>query len=254
MAARFGFDNILMTFDEHNRGRPTTIFTEMAKFLETFRPTLIVIDTLADTFGGNEIVRAHARQFVQGIGGQLARQFNCAVVMAAHPSAAGISSGSGAGGSTAWSNTFRSRLYLTRPEGEGDDDKRLLSRMKANYAPKGGELTLQWLNGSFARADRAARGETMPWPDINAIFHEINRAWNADEPWSNAPQTKKDGRYLPLWASIRLGLPERTVAKYVNDWLAAGFLKAAITDARTKARGLRVMRFPQPPVAAEVQE
>ena len=249
VAARFGFDNLLMTFNERNQGLLTPLFTEFCKFLDTFHPNLVVLDTLADIFGGNEIYRVHARQFVQGVGGQIARQFNCAVVICAHPSAAGISTGSGSGGSTAWSNTFRSRLYLTRPESGATEDTRLLSRMKANFAPKGGEITLRWIEGAFqAEGARREPKPSMQWQDIQTIFAEIERAWQAKEPWSNKPQTKKDGRYLPLWAEVRLGLQRRMVAKFIDDWLAGGFLASQIYDQRNKATGLRVIQWMRPPV------
>ena len=251
IAARFGFDNLLMTFDERNRGSPTELFAEVCKFLTKFPPTLVVLDTLADIFGGNEIMRAHARQFVQGIGGQIARQFNCAVVIAAHPSASGMSTGSGAGGSTAWSNTFRSRLYMTRPEGEGNDDVRHLSRMKANYAPKGGEIVVKWTEGAFLPVEKDPVGNQLEWSHIKALFSEIDRAWKADEAWSNAPQTRREGRYLPLWATIHLGLQERLVVHYLDRWLAGGYLKSEIIDTRTKRRGLSVVRWMQPPVAGD---
>ena len=70
-ASRVGFDNLLMTFNERNQGLPTPLFTEIISFLTKFRPALVVIDTVADTFGGDEIKRAHARQFVQGVGGNI---------------------------------------------------------------------------------------------------------------------------------------------------------------------------------------
>jgi hypothetical protein len=246
LAARFGYDNLLMTFDEQNRGKPTALFSEIGKFLLGFHPTLIVLDTLADIFGGNEIVRAQARQFVQGIGGQLARQFNCGVVVCAHPSAAGLSSGQGTGGSTAWSNTFRSRLYMTRVEGEGNDDVRHLSRMKANYAPKGAELVMRWQDGAFQTTEKRAPSTGLTDEFVQAIFTEIERRWNDGDPSSNSPQTKKQGRYVPLWAAVMLGVQEKYVAKKVDEWLAQGLLQSACVDAKNKTWGLKVVRRPQP--------
>src|SRR6185437_11096178 len=197
---RLGFDNLLMTFDQESRGKPTELFAQICKRLGEFRPRLVVLDTLADIFGGNEINRAHARQFVQGVGGQIARNYGCAVVVAGHPSAAGLSSGSGQSGSTAWNNTFRSRLYITRPE--DDEDARLISRMKSNYAPKGGEITAKWHDGAFQVEQRPANAPPkikpaimLEWPVIDAIFAEIDRAWKAGDPWSSEPQTKKEGRF-----------------------------------------------------------
>ena len=67
---------------------------------------------------------------------------------------AGLSSGTGLSGSTAWSNTVRSRLYLTRPSTDDDvivdENERVLKRVKANYAPTGDTLDLVWKDGAFA--------------------------------------------------------------------------------------------------------
>jgi len=254
LAPRLGFDNLLMTFDQSNHPHLTPLFADLCRMLDAFPPTLVVLDTLADIFGGNEIARVHARLFVQGVGGQIARRWNCGVVIAGHPSAAGLATGAGTSGNTAWNNTFRSRLYVTRPEDDPTGDTRLISRMKANYAPKGGEITFRWQEGAFLAEDgtQPARARRIEWDQIDAIFREIARAWDADEPWSSVPQTRKHGRYLPLWAQIHLGLPERLVAQQVENWLAGGFLRSEVYDKRTKAIGLRVIRRLQPPVAAEV--
>lgn len=241
--SRVGADNILMTFDERNRGYPTDLLGQVCRFLEKYHPTLVVLDTLADIFGGDEIKRVHARQFIQGVGGNIARQFNCAVVIPAHPSRAGLATGKGDGGSTAWNNTFRSRLYLTQPEGEGKENYRTLSRMKANYSSKEGELSLVWQDGCFVpNVQSPPQQPQVSWPEIDIIFNEIDRAWQANEPWSNAPQTRRDGRYLPAWAEMQLGLQASVVAKYIDGWLVTGHLKVAFLDHRTKQKGLRVVR------------
>ena len=248
-SARVGFDNLLMLFNEQNQGKPTPLYDRLIAFLESFPPALVVIDTLADTFGGDELKRAHARQFVQGVGGNIARKFNCGVVIAAHPSASGIAQGTGTGGSTAWSNTVRSRLYLTQKEGDGDG--RTLSRMKANYAPTKGEILLEWRHGCFALSNIQDPQVGVTWADIRAIFAEIERAWNGREPWSTEPQTKKWGRYLPLWIQVTFGYNEKEILKLLHSWLAGGFLKMDELDAHSKMRGLRVMKHLQPGVASK---
>ena len=76
---------------------------------------LVIVDTAADTFGGNENDRSQVRQFVSRALGSIAQKINGAVLLCAHPSRSGLSSGEGDGGSTGWSNAFRSRLYLRAP-------------------------------------------------------------------------------------------------------------------------------------------
>lgn len=246
--SRLGLDNILMTFDERNHPELTTLFRDLVKYLATFRPQLVVLDTLADIFGGEEVKRAHARQFVQGVAGNIARAFQCAVVVAAHPSASGLSTGSGTSGNTAWSNTFRSRLYLTGPkEEDADPDTRLLERKKANYSKRGEGLTIKWQAGAFVTEGAPETKPTGLPPDAQAeIFASIDAKWKAGTPWSMAPQTKQDGRYLPLWIHLMFGLSEREAAVTVNKWLAAGLIRTDVFDARTKARGIRTAKGIQP--------
>ena len=77
----------------------------------------------------------------------------CAVLLLNHPSLSGMASGAGTSGSTAWSNSVRSRIYFERAKGEDgieiDPDLRLLKVMKANDGPVGMELRLRWTKGVF---------------------------------------------------------------------------------------------------------
>jgi ElaB/YqjD/DUF883 family membrane-anchored ribosome-binding protein len=85
--------------------------------------------------------------------GGLAIDHDLAIVLIAHPSLTGISTGSGSSGSTAWNNSVRSRLYLERIKDDDgreiDPDLRVLRVKKANYGPAGIELRLRWRNGAF---------------------------------------------------------------------------------------------------------
>lgn len=151
---RFAEDNILMDFErEATRGRLTAFFAQLADHAVEFGAQLVVVDTVADTFGGGENNRPQVRQYIAACLGGLARRIGGSVVACAHPSLAGIASGEGTGGSTAWNNTMRGRLYFSRAEGTAteapDPDKRLLSRKKSNYARIGDEVELRWKEGVF---------------------------------------------------------------------------------------------------------
>ena len=74
------------------------------------------------------------------------------MVLLGHPSLSGLNSGSGTSGSTAWNNSVRSRLYLSRivqDDYEPNPDARVLSTKKSNYDRIGGEIALTWRNGVF---------------------------------------------------------------------------------------------------------
>ena len=108
---------------------------------------ILIIDTLADTFGGNENVRPEVRKFVANCLGGIAKEVGCAVLVTGHPSRAGLQTGSGDSGSTAWHNSVRSRLYL---DNSHNNDERVLKRMKSNYASmEDSEIQLRWNEGVF---------------------------------------------------------------------------------------------------------
>jgi RecA-family ATPase len=137
----------------------TPLFRRVEDEAARISPAVIILDTVADLFGGNEIDRAQVRQFVGLLRG-LAIRTGAAVVLLAHPSVAGMQSGSGLSGSTAWNNSVRSRLYLERIKDEGfepDPDARRLSVKKSNYSGTATEILMRWRAGRFV-ADEPAAG------------------------------------------------------------------------------------------------
>jgi RecA-family ATPase len=155
LISRFGKDNILMEFEgSERRGKLTPFYGQLVEQIREFQSNIIMLDTVADLFGGNENDRQQVRFFVQVCLGSLARLIDGAVIISAHPSRAGLRSGEGDSGSTAWNAGFRSRLYLSAPKQNGDDkafdnDERILARKKANYAPRDEEISLRWQDGVF---------------------------------------------------------------------------------------------------------
>src|SRR5690606_35556149 len=116
---------------------------------KAFGAKLVIVDTIADTFGGSEIDRAQVRQYVQACLGKLAQEIGGAVLALGHPSRAGESSGDGTSGSTAWHASVRSRLYQEPATKDGSGPMRRLSNKKANYGPAGDAFMLRWARGAF---------------------------------------------------------------------------------------------------------
>jgi RecA-family ATPase len=103
-------DAVLAGPDKLGRMLQTQIFPALQYQARYLDAKLVVIDTSADVFAGNEIDRSQVRQFVSLLR-SLAIYANCAVLLLSHPSLAGIATGTGLSGSTAWNNSVRSRLY-----------------------------------------------------------------------------------------------------------------------------------------------
>jgi len=242
LVSRVGHDNALIHF-EGSHAALTPLYRELSAECERFKPGLIVVDTAADTFPDNENDRAKVRTYLQTCLGSLARDHDCAVVLCAHPSVAGLTSGRGDGGSTGWNNTVRSRLYLHRPDDE-PDDVRVLTRKKSNYAASGVEIKLRRSGGVFVPDDNAAPTGigAVPWPTIRLMFDALDEAWKAGKPWSYTTQSKTAGRYFPAYAQSEFGIPLKTTETLISGWLMHGYLSADRYDRNSKGTGLRVVR------------
>jgi RecA-family ATPase len=128
------------------------LFKQVADKVKELKPSLLVIDALADVYGGDENIRGQVRQFI-GFLRHLAFEHEVTVLLIAHPSLSGMASGSGTSGSTGWNNSVRGRLYLepaTADKGdEPDPCLRKLTIMKNNRGPKGESVPLRWERGRF---------------------------------------------------------------------------------------------------------
>ncbi|MEH6950616.1 AAA family ATPase [Nitrobacter sp. NHB1] len=149
-------DAVLASLNGEGVLNATGLYDELVDVCEAGKPSLVVLDTLADIYGGNEVIRQQVRSFV-GMLRKIALRFKCAVVVLAHPSLSGLNSGSGTSGSTAWNNSIRSRMYFdwVKDEGQvGDPDLRVLKLMKSNYSKIGTEIPMRYQRGAFV-PDRA---------------------------------------------------------------------------------------------------
>jgi RecA-family ATPase len=140
---------------------PTPLFEALAIAAAEIRPALIVVDSIAATFGGNQNDRVHARTFVS-LFRRLAQDLDCAVLLLDHPSLSGITSGTGRGGSMDWQNATRARLHLETVQGADGLTGRVLEMKKSNYGPIGDKVTLQWEDGCFVM-EASEGGQAAPY-------------------------------------------------------------------------------------------
>jgi len=145
-------DALLSTVDpKTNMMYPTELFNDIVTKIDAERPRVVILDTLADLYAGNENDRAQSRMFI----GQLRKvsvDYQTTIVLLSHPSLTGMASGSGTSGNTAWSNSVRSRLYMQRVKEDGyepDKSARKLTVMKSNYGESGTEILMHYVDGFF---------------------------------------------------------------------------------------------------------
>ncbi|MGB0854891.1 MAG: AAA family ATPase [Pikeienuella sp.] len=187
---RVGFDNMLVTFDKDQKPVLTPFFEGILKAVQEDDSDLLILDTAADLFGGNEIIRKEVNYFIKSVCGRFirARQDegqDLTVLLLAHPSVAGMAAGTGSSGSTAWNNSVRSRLYLTRPE-NGFDEQRIITRVKSNYSASGDgtKIDLWWENGVLKPAVMSTDAVTKISIDnaVRDIVEIVKWRWENDEP------------------------------------------------------------------------
>ncbi|MEX2430295.1 MAG: AAA family ATPase [Dehalococcoidia bacterium] len=142
---------------------PTSKMTELRRQVDTLKPDVVMLDSTARVFGGNENDRHHTTLFINMLD---AAAQGAAVILLSHPAKA---AGSEFSGSTAWEASVRSRLFLsaTLPDAEPDEDgidadsTRYLSRRKANYSGKDWRR-FEYRNGVLVPEDSAPKTRYGP--------------------------------------------------------------------------------------------
>ena len=139
----------LFSAEPRGAGVTTDTYSELRRFIQEQKASLVVVDNASDAFGGDEIQRRQVRAFIRALA-ELAKLSNCTVLLLAHVDKttsrnSGAQGGEGYSGSTAWHNSVRSRLFMTRK----DDDCLLIEHQKSNLGKLQVPLNLYWPDGKL---------------------------------------------------------------------------------------------------------
>jgi RecA-family ATPase len=215
-----GVDALLAVSTPAGTLEPTALFHAIEGQIRKICPRLVVLDNLSDVFGGDENSRVQARQFVTMLRRWCAK-YDLTLVLLAHPSLSGMTSGSGTSGSTAWNNSVRSRLYLERVKKgaeEDDPDIRVLKSKKANYSRGGSEIRLRWDRGVFkSEGEGQSPTATAAAAHADRVFLDLVQTYAVEGRQVGA--TKGHG-YAP--------------AAFAEDKRAGGITNRALTDAMNR--------------------
>jgi RecA-family ATPase len=251
----------------------TDHYAQLELSIKQIQPKLVILESAADLFAGNEIDRSQVRKFISLLR-ELAIKYDCVVLLLSHPSVAGMASGTGMAGSTQWNNAVRSRMYFKtvksgKEQDDFDDDAeavkdsgsdfRELQYLKNNRAKYGDKIRLVYTNGLFlperqpAPADKAAQDSKA-----EEIFMLLLRKFNSDGSDRNAT-VKKGGTFAPfLFASEREAKQARVtkamLTQAMERLITAKKIRSSISGPQSKRRSRLIVIgddpdnvFPFPP-------
>jgi RecA-family ATPase len=244
--SRAGADAILAAPDRNGLVKPTPMFEQLRTDATNVRPKLIVIDTAADVFAGNEIDRSQTRQFITLLRG-LAMQTGAALILLSHPSLTGLKSASGLSGSTAWHNSVRARMYLAAVKAKDDEDDdddsgaelRKLEFLKNNYGPSGAAVVLRWRDGVFAPEPVAGSIDAMAAAfKADEMFLTLLRRFDAE---GRTVSHKGSANHAPSVfakedAAKAEGIKSKALAAAMSRLFVAGRLRVTTTGSKSRLR------------------
>lgn len=139
----------LFSAETRGGGKTTDTYSELRRLIQTQKVSLLVVDNASDAYGGDEIQRRQVRAFIRALG-ELAKLSGCAVLLLAHVDKItsrnkNAQGGEGYSGSTAWHNSVRSRLFMTRH----NDGNLLIEHHKSNLGKLQAPIKLQWPDGKL---------------------------------------------------------------------------------------------------------
>lgn len=251
---RHGLDNALVS-TEFGKLMFSPLIERLKEQADDLDSEVVVLDNVAQLYGGNENDRHSVTAFMNALSGALRGR---AILLLAHPSR---SAGSEFSGSSAWENTARTRLYLGAtlpgekpdPEANPDDTVRYLSRRKANYSPK------DWRRLTYA--DGALTPDASEAADDGGIIASI-KSKRAERVILTGLQKlatvgvhgtdgKRSPSFLPkvlIEYSLSEGLPSHELASAMRSLMMEGKLsrqQVGKTQNRTAIMGLVPSTPPQ---------
>jgi putative DNA primase/helicase len=239
----------LFTCENRGTGAPTATHAELLEMVKEHQFGLVIVDNASDAYGGDEIVRRQVRAFMRQLG-QVAKSTNCAVVLLAHVDKQTSRSrksegGEGYSGSTAWHNSARSRLFLTR------DDSGLLTleHQKSNLGLIAEAITLVWPHGGLPMLADADAADSNPMINPNIGREDDRRAagllalmaeFEGRGQFTSPAITSRNNVFAvlsPEPAFKRLRMSKEDVKRIVNQCQRAGWIESI--EFRTKDRKVK---------------
>jgi hypothetical protein len=221
-----GLDIVLANVSDTGEIDIKPFYNDLDAELREFKPIYVGLDNLTDISNMHESQRYAANAFLKQVCGSLCNAHQTTVEVLAHPSIAGIESGRGYSGTTAFHNAVRARTVLEKTSKAKGDCQRKLSIAKAQYGGEG-EIDLWLLGDGFyisAPADTTEANAELAQVVLDVTLGMIERGLEVGggPGWSHH-KAKDIAKELAEKCGRRVGHKE--IDQILKDLVRAGKLK-----------------------------
>lgn len=226
-----GRPSVLWERDPRTGNALTAAYGQLAERMKEFGPEVVIVDGVADTFGGNENARSEVKAYVNALLGLIDPERG-AVLLIAHinrTTALNVETSEGYSGSTQWHNAVRARWYLY-PEMEADEDSKgpklptgnlFLKVQKSNLGKKAEAMVFAW--DEEAKMFLAQEVVAMAPDDLEHrereeaewLLRAIVKAQDAGVPVLSATSGRRTSFHV---LSAMLGFPEALRRSKTRFW------------------------------------
>lgn len=133
-------------------------------------PKVIMLDTLADMFAGNENERTVVTRYIKEVLGSLRKKYEATIITLAHPPKYDDVAYSG---STGWPASHRNVIWVKPHDNKNLPDHRIIQRAKCNYTWSGEELVVQYQQGAFNRESRTEIHDEIEASNMDRVLEHI---------------------------------------------------------------------------------
>lgn len=213
-------DTVFATINRKGKVEATPVLKRMEQEIAKLKPSLVVLDTLANLHALDPNSQEHAKAFVGLLIG-ISQRHGCTFVLLAHPSRTGLASGDGDGFSVGWNNGVRSRSYFAADK--DNPQIMVLSQKKSNYGKRGLEMKVEWQQGVFVKVN----DEYADASKAKFVFLEIlDRLTKQGDSFSTKPGSNyAPNRFAEEPEAEEAGISKEQFSKAMKAMLKANVLK-----------------------------
>jgi RecA-family ATPase len=229
--------NVLFAASGNGIGKPTAQYAWLKSEVDRMGIDLLVLDTAADVYGGDEIKREMVRAFM----GSLRRLAPTTLLLSHVDAASSIttdpSKSKGYSGSTAWHNSVRSRWAQVSDLSTGGA---LLQVAKSNYGPIGAAARLRWSpQDQVWTVAEAVQRQERPQAHRVVLLDLLRRLNDSGQAVSTAGgNVRSPYSLMKVMPTFPLALTASAVMQEVSSWMTEGLAVAQeyTADFKTKTR------------------